>query len=101
MLHARSLPSKIWAEELKCANYIHKISPHRYIKENTSFEAWSNSKLEVTHFRIFVSCVWARIPSKKRKTLDFQITTCIFVGYPDGVKGYMLIDPSKEKLIIE
>ena len=38
MLHARSLPSKLWAEALNCANYIHNISPHRYVKDMTPFK---------------------------------------------------------------
>jgi hypothetical protein len=55
----------------------------------------------VTHFCIFGSNAWVRIPSKKRKELDPQSTECIFVGYPDSVKGYKLIDPSMDRLIIE
>jgi transposase InsO family protein len=50
MLHARSLPSKIWDEALNYANYIQNISPHRSVKDMTPFEAWSDIKLEVTHF---------------------------------------------------
>jgi hypothetical protein len=56
---------------------------------------------EVTHFCVFGSRAWAQIPSEKRKALDPQSTACIFVGYPDGVKGYRLIDPSTDQLIIE
>jgi hypothetical protein len=55
----------------------------------------------VTHFRIFSSHAWARIPSEKRKALDPQSNECIFVGYPDDVKGYRLIDLSSDQLIIE
>jgi hypothetical protein len=44
---------------------------------------------------------WARIPSEKRKALDPQGTEGIFVGYPDNVKGYRLIDLSSNRLIIE
>jgi hypothetical protein len=59
------------------------------------------SNLEVTHFRIFGSRAWVRIPSEKRKALDPQSIECIFVGYLDGVKGYRLIDLSSDQLIIE
>jgi hypothetical protein len=55
----------------------------------------------VTHFRIFSSCAWVRIPSEKRKALDPQRKKCIFVGYPNGVKGYILIDLSSYRVIIE
>ena len=75
--------------------------PDRSVKDKTPYEAWSGLKLEVTHFHIFGSRAWARIPSKKRKELDPQSTKCIFVGYPDGVKGYHLIDISSDRLIIE
>jgi hypothetical protein len=55
----------------------------------------------VTHFRIFGSRAWARIPSEKRKALDPHSREYIFVGYLDDVKGYKLIDPSMDWLIIE
>jgi hypothetical protein len=55
----------------------------------------------VTHFHIFGSCAWARIPFEKRKALDPHSTECIFVGYFDGVNGYRLIDLSSDRIIIE
>jgi hypothetical protein len=96
MLHAKSLPQILWVETLNCATYIQNISPHRSVEDNTPYEASSGLKMEVTHFFIFGSCAWAQIPSKKRKALDPQSTECIFVGYPDGVKGYKLIDLSSD-----
>jgi hypothetical protein len=101
MLHAKSLPQRLWAEALNCATYIQNKSPHRSVKDKTPYEAWSGLKLEVAHFRFFGSRAWARIPSKKRKALDPQSTECIFVGYLDGVKGYRLIDLSSDRLIVE
>jgi hypothetical protein len=101
MLHAKSLPQTLWAKELNYATYIQNRSPHRSIKDKTPYEAWRGLKLEVTHFFIFGSRAWARIPSEKRKSFDPQRTKCIFVGYPDGVKGYQLIDLSLDRLIIE
>ena len=101
ILHAKSLPQILWAEALNCATYIQNKSPHRFVKDKTPYEAWSGLKPEVTHFHIFDLRALARIPSEKRKALDPQSTECIFVGYPDGVKGYKLIDLSSNHLIIE
>jgi hypothetical protein len=101
MLHAKSLPQRLWIEALNCATYIQNRSPHRYFKDKTHYEAWSGLKLEVIHFHIFGSRAWARIPSEKRKALDPQSTECIFVRYLDDVKGYRLIDLSSDQLIIE
>jgi hypothetical protein len=101
MLHAKSLPHRLWAKALNCATYIQNRSLHRYVKDKTPYEAWSGLKLEVTHFHIFGSHAWARIPSEKKKALDPQRTKCIFVGYPNDVKGYQLIYLSSDQLIIE
>jgi hypothetical protein len=101
MLHARDLPSKLWAEAINCATYIQNRVPHKGLKGVTPFEARNGKKLEVTHFRIFGSHAWARIPLDKRKALEPQRKECIFVGYPKGVKWYRLLNPSIEKLFIE
>jgi hypothetical protein len=101
MLHAKSLAQRLWAEELNCETYIQNKSPHRSVKDKAPYEAWSGLKPEVTHFHIFGSHAWAQIPSEKRKVLDPQRTECIFVRYPDGVKGYRLIDLSSDRAIIE
>jgi hypothetical protein len=100
-LHVRYLPSNLWVEELNCVSYIHNISPHIYVEDMTPFEAWISDKPYVTHLCIFKSRTWAHIPSEKRKALDQHTTPYIFVGYLDDVKGYRLIDPSTDRLIIE
>ena len=41
--------------------------PHKQLDGMTPFEAWSGYKPDVTHFRIFGSRAWARIPTEKRK----------------------------------
>ena len=81
MLHARFLPSKLWAEAINCASYIQKRSFHKFVKGKTHFEAWRGMQLVVTNFHIFGSHTWARIPIDKRKAFEPQRKECIFVGY--------------------
>jgi hypothetical protein len=52
-------------------------------------------------FEVFGSHAWAHIPSEKRKDLEPKIQECIFVGYPDGVKGYRLLNPFTKNIFIE
>jgi hypothetical protein len=70
MMHAKSLPHRLWDGALNCETYIQNISPHRYIKDMTPYEAWNGLKPEVTCFHIFGSHAWAQILSEKRKALD-------------------------------
>ena len=55
--------------------------PHKNLDGMTPFESWSGHKPDVTHFRIFGSKAWARIPIEKRKDLQPQIKEFLFVGY--------------------
>ena len=55
----------------------------------------------MTHFRIFGSKAWARIPTKKRKDLQPQSQEFLFVGYSEDSKGYKLINLSTNKAFIE
>ena len=67
----------------------------------TPFESWSGHKPDVTHFRIFGSKAWDRIPIEKRKALQPQSQEFLFVGYCEDSKGYNLINLSTNKSFIE
>ena len=95
MMEAKTLPPKFWAEAINCTAYIQNSMTHKQLDGMTPFEAWSGHKLDVTHFRIFGSRAWARIPTKKRKDLQPQIQQSLFVGYSEYSKGYNLISFKK------
>eukprot|EP01018_Ginkgo_biloba_P031340 Gb_07919 [translate_table: standard] len=101
MIHSRSLAPQYWAEAINCACYIQNSVPHRALKGVTPFKAWNGRKPIVKHFRVFGSPALACISKKKRKAMEPQSVPCIFVGYPDGVKGYRLLHPTTHELFIE
>ena len=55
----------------------------------------------MTHFRIFGSKAWARIPTEKRKAFQPQSQEFLFFGYFEDSKGYKLINLSTNKYFIE
>ena len=69
MMESKNLPPKFWDRAINYASYIQNRVLHKQIYEITPFEVWSGNKLDVTHFRIFGSKSWARIPTEKRKDL--------------------------------
>ena len=81
MMEAKTLPPKFLAEAINYASYIQNRVPHEHLDGMTPFEAWSGHKLDVTHFRIFGSKAWDRIPTEKRKDLQPQIQECLLFGY--------------------
>jgi transposase InsO family protein len=101
ILQARALPPKLWVGAINCEAYIQNRVPNKSVKGVTTYEAWSEKKPEVTHFRIFGSRAWARIPFDRREAMEAQSKECIFVGYQEGMKGYMLLDTTSNTLFVQ
>ena len=55
----------------------------------------------MSHFRIFGSRAWDRIPLDKRKDLEPQSQECIFIGYFEDSNGYNIINLSTQISFIE
>ena len=77
------------------------MMPHKHLDGMTPFESWIWHKTNVTHFRIFGSKDWARIPTEKRKDLHLQRKECLFFGYYEDSKGYNMINLRTNRSFIE
>ena len=100
MLEAKDLNPKLWVEAINCVAYIQNIAPHKYLDGKTPYEAWMGLKPSVSHFRVFGSKAWARIPLEKRKDLQAQIKDSIMDVYAKYENVYKLFDPSSHKIFI-
>jgi hypothetical protein len=100
MLQSRGLSLTYWVEAINYANYIVNCTPTKSLKNITSEEAWTKIKLDVSHFCVFDSIAWAHIPDEKRKALQPKSEKCIFVGYSEDVKGYIILQPHCNEIII-
>jgi len=85
---------------MNCANYIVNRTPTKALKNITLEEAWTKIKPNVSHFRVFGSIAWAHIPDEKRKALQPKSEKCIFVGYSEDVKGYILLQSHCNEIIL-
>ena len=64
----------------------------------TPKELQTGRKPSLSHVRIWGSPthVLKRDPSK----LESRTDVCLFVGYPNGTKGYLFYDPQEQKVIV-
>ena len=81
LIEEKDLNPNIWDESINCAAYIQNKYPHKSLDGKTPCEAWFGHKESVSHFGVFASKAWARIPPKKRKALKPQIKESIMVLY--------------------
>ena len=94
MLYHAKLPLQFWAEAVSTAVYIRNRCPTASLNNKTPYECWFCVKPDVTHLRVFGSQCYVHIPNEQRKKLDAKSYKGIFVGYPNGVKGYKVFKVS-------
>ena len=97
MLYHAKLPLKFWAEAVNTAVYIRNRSPTTSLNYGTPYECWFGSKPDVSHMRVFGSQCFVHIPDDQRRKLDAKSYRGIFVGYPDGTKGYKIYNVASGK----
>ena len=93
MCHA-NIPQKFWAEAVNTAVYLRNRSPTVSLKQVTPYERWIGEKPDVSNLRVFGCVAYVHVAREKRSKLDAKSRRAIFVGYPDGTKGYKLFDVS-------
>jgi hypothetical protein len=82
------------------ANYIVNQKHIKDIKNIKTKKEWIKLNPNVSHFCVFNSVAWAHILDEKRKSLQRKSEKCIFVGYSKDVKGYKIIQPYSNEIII-
>jgi hypothetical protein len=100
MLREKKLSYNYWAVAMSCFVYILNRSPTTSVKDKLPQEAWSGTKLIMSHSRIFGCIAFAHVPEELRKTLDNISEKCIFIGYSEQSKSYRLYNLSTKKFLV-
>lgn len=100
MLQQANLCKRFWGEAVMTAIYLKNRSPTVALTGCTPEEAWTGSKVDLSHLRVFGCAAYSLIPEQKRQKLDAKAKSYIFVGYSDTSKGYRLADPSDPRKVI-
>ena len=98
MSHAK-VPKEFWAEAINTAVYLRNRSPTTAIKGITPFQALFGKRPDVSNLKVFGCLAYAHIPKDQCKKFDEKSRRSLFVGYPDGTKGYKLYDLKKQYFI--
>lgn len=94
------LPAKLWGEALRHSVYLLNRLPTRALTGQTSYEAWSKRKPDISHVRVFESLVHMKIPSNQVQKLDDRSKQVINLFKEPGTKGYRLYDPESNQVHI-
>nr|GEV53697.1 reverse transcriptase domain-containing protein [Tanacetum cinerariifolium] len=87
LLIQSGLPKTFWAKVTCTFAYLINRSPSTTFEKMTPMEKWSGHPSDYRMLRIFGCVVYSYV---KQGELEPRAVKCVFLGYLEGVKGYML-----------
>ena len=101
MLEAAGLSSNLWGEAVLTAAYLwNRMESVSLPPGVTPYELVNGQKPDLSHIRVFGSCCWARIPTELQMKFGPHSRRAIFLGYPNGTKGYRVHDAENGSFFI-
>lgn len=97
LLLESNLSNMFWADAVTTACYLCNKCPTSALDGGTP-EEWTGNPIELDHLKVFGSRAWSIVDPPKTK-LDPRAIECVFIGYPEGVKGYRLWDFANGKSV--
>ncbi|KAE8741808.1 hypothetical protein FOCC_FOCC012670 [Frankliniella occidentalis] len=97
-LKRSGLPLFFWGEALQTAVTLRNFCPTS--GGRIPFEAWNKREMrlgDIKHLTIFGCQAWI---AKKDGKLGDRIEECLFLGYPEGVKGYKFWSLERRKIVV-
>ena len=74
--------------------------PTDAVKGQTPYQLWTGTKPDVSHLRVWGCTAYVHIQKDKREGLGSHMEKCVFIGYPQGYKGWKFYNPTTKKTII-
>ncbi|KAL0286870.1 UNVERIFIED_CONTAM: Retrovirus-related Pol polyprotein from transposon TNT 1-94 [Sesamum angustifolium] len=87
MLISSGLPKSFWGETLVTAAYLINRSPSVPLNGKIPESVWTGHAVDISSLRVFGCSAFVHQSVDK---LAPRSQKCVFIGYPDGIKGYRL-----------
>ncbi|KAI5319090.1 hypothetical protein L3X38_038798 [Prunus dulcis] len=100
MMCCAKLPTFLWGEALKTANYLVNRVPTKATNK-IPYEIWSKRKPSLAHLKTWGCKAEAKLYNPMQKKLDSKTVSCFFIRYPDRTKGYRFYCPKHNTRFVE
>jgi hypothetical protein len=100
MLDESGLPKAFWGEGLGAQVHVWNRCPTDAVKGATPYQLWNGRKPDVSHLRVWGCTAYVHIQKDKRAGLGSHMEKCVFIGYPQGYKGWKFYNPTTKKTVI-
>ena len=94
-----NLPLMYWCFIVIYVVYIINQSPTCTLESKTPMEAYTRNRPLVAHLHIFRCKAYIYIPQEKHQKLDKKTLECVYLGYSEHKKAFILLHQLSEHLI--
>jgi hypothetical protein len=91
MIHAQGFDLEFWAEAVNMTIYIKNWCPTKAFDSKTPQEAWTSTKPDVCHLKVFCCKTFTHILDENRSKLKSKSIPCVFLEYCEKTKAYRLM----------
>lgn len=99
-LKEMNMPAMLWGEAVRHTIYVLNRLPTRALTGLTPYEAWSGTRPDISHIRVFGCKAHMKIPSQKVKKLDDRSVCVVNLGKEPGSKAYRLYNPVEGQVCV-
>lgn len=93
-----ALPATLWGEVVRHSMYILNRLPTRALSSQTPYEAWTGSKPNFSHIRVFGFLTHMKIANIHVKKLDDRSLEVINLCKEPGTKAYRVYNPVSKRV---
>nr|GEY95322.1 retrovirus-related Pol polyprotein from transposon TNT 1-94 [Tanacetum cinerariifolium] len=95
-----NIPKRFWRECILTAAYIINRLPSKVIKNKTLYELVWNEEPKYDDLRIFGCLAYFKNTNTKGDKFEEKGKPGVFLGYPQGTKGYKIYDIKSKKIVV-
>nr|GEV82523.1 integrase, catalytic core [Tanacetum cinerariifolium] len=95
-----NIPKRLWGECILTAAYIINRLPSKVIKNKTPYELVWNEEPKYEDLRIFGCLAYFKNTNTKGDKFEERGKPGVFLGYPQGTKGYKIYDIESKKIVV-
>jgi hypothetical protein len=93
LMYGANLSLSYWADAVNCAGFLFNLSPTKTLPIHVcAYEVFKGRKPDLSFLRVFSCRAYAHVPYKLQRKGGVKSVLVTFLGYPPGVKGYLIRD---------